>query len=216
MKPIDLQLECPPCSDPIFVHTDDGKLSAALMIEQIEFNQKSLIITGWTVGKSSLTLSLGSKETAFSIQRHSRLDVAQKFSLQEQQYTEFGFTLTAKATTKAIFDLIWEFPNVENKNTLHFSIQTNKFKVNKPKSKTVINLLKSKINLRPPTEILPKRSDDLLIIGSAPSIKSHIKDIKKFQGERWALNDSWFWLEKQGITVDKVFITDSRFIKKSI
>lgn len=53
------------------------------------------------------------------------------------------------------------------------------------------------------------------MIGSAPSINDYKSEIANFKGEIWCLNDSWFWLEPSGIKIDKIFITDSRFIEKS-
>jgi hypothetical protein len=53
----------------------------------------------------------------------------------------------------------------------------------------------------------------VLIVGSAPTIENYKDQISNFKGEIWSLNDAWFWLEENGISVDKAFITDSRFIK---
>jgi hypothetical protein len=53
----------------------------------------------------------------------------------------------------------------------------------------------------------------VLIVGSAPTIENYKDQISNFKGEIWSLNDAWFWLEENGISVDKAFITDGRFIK---
>lgn len=55
----------------------------------------------------------------------------------------------------------------------------------------------------------------VLIIGSAPTLTKYTSEIKKYDGEIWALNDALFWLEERKISVNKIFITDKRFISKS-
>lgn len=216
MKLVDLKLNTPPCSDPILFRNSDDKVLAALMIEQVQFIHGNILISGWIIGDSTLTLSQKTGNASFRIQRNSRLDVAKKYSMNEYQGSEFGFTLSDKANIDDLFELTWLFPKIENLNTLRFSIKTNEFEINQHKPDSDHILLTTKKNLKFCTETLPKLTDNLLIIGSAPSIEHYLTKIQKFQGERWALNDSWFWLEKHGITVDKVFITDTRFIKKSV
>ncbi|HRF43560.1 MAG TPA: hypothetical protein PLD30_04860, partial [Candidatus Competibacteraceae bacterium] len=39
---------------------------------------------------------------------------------------------------------------------------------------------------------LEKISNQVLIVGSAPTIERHKCDIVAFEGEIWALNDAWF------------------------
>lgn len=62
---------------------------------------------------------------------------------------------------------------------------------------------------------LSKISDSVLIVGSAPTVERYREVIRNFPGERWALNDAWFWLENNGIDVNAAFITDNRFLQKS-
>ncbi len=59
-------------------------------------------------------------------------------------------------------------------------------------------------------------TSSVLIVGSAPTIKKYLKKIKQFDGEVWALNDSWFWLEKNSVQVDRAYFTDTRFIRKAL
>lgn len=66
------------------------------------------------------------------------------------------------------------------------------------------------------SQYFPKKAQDVLIVGSAPSIERYREQIKKATGECWALNDALFYLEKHKISVEKAFITDARFIKKAI
>ncbi len=65
-------------------------------------------------------------------------------------------------------------------------------------------------------EHLLEKKHRILIVGSAPTLPKYIEKIKTFDGECWALNDAWFWLEKNYIKVSLAFITDSRFINQSI
>ncbi len=55
----------------------------------------------------------------------------------------------------------------------------------------------------------------VMIVGSAPSIAAEKQRIANFKGDLWALNDSLFWLEENGFAAERLFVNDSRFIRKS-
>lgn len=67
-----------------------------------------------------------------------------------------------------------------------------------------------------PTVVEPweRLADDVLIIGSAHTVEEHEAQIRAFRGELWALNDAVFWLNKKKVHVDRLFVTDSRFVIK--
>lgn len=56
---------------------------------------------------------------------------------------------------------------------------------------------------------------NVLIVGSAPTVNDYLNDITQFDGDIWALNDAWFWLEHNSVQVKKAFFTDTRFVQKS-
>ena len=61
---------------------------------------------------------------------------------------------------------------------------------------------------------MKRKENDVLIVGSAPSVKHHMDIIESFDGCIWALNDAWPWLEENLIIPDRVFVGDSRFLLK--
>lgn len=67
-----------------------------------------------------------------------------------------------------------------------------------------------------PSEVEPwgRLADDVLIIGSAHTVEEHEAQVRAFRGEIWALNDAVFWLNKKKVHVDRLFVTDSRFVMK--
>lgn len=59
-------------------------------------------------------------------------------------------------------------------------------------------------------------SGHVMIVGSAPTIIAEKDRIASFKGDLWALNDALFWLEENGFAPDRLFVNDSRFIRKSL
>lgn len=61
-----------------------------------------------------------------------------------------------------------------------------------------------------------KTGERVLIVGSAPTTRQFADRIRAFNGEVWALNDALFWLNETNISVDRLFVTDTRFLRKNV
>lgn len=178
------------CNTAPYMSVEDDKLQSAIFIERIQFSADSIFIKGWSVG-ATLTLSK-IKENMFLLTRYNRDDVTRELNVESE---DAGFTL--------------QINMFKNKNV---SINFDKLQIDLELSLGETDDL----NLEPEctqSEFISK-SEEVLIVGGAPSIANYLKSIKTFKGEIWALNDAVFWLEENNIEVDKLVIADQRFVEK--
>lgn len=178
------------CSTVPYTSFEDGKLQTAIFIERVQFSADSIFIKGWSVG-ANLKLS-EIKESMFLLTRYNRDDVSKELNVESE---DAGFTL--------------QINMFNNKNV---SIKFDKLKIDLELTlgETVGIGLEPE---RTQPDLLSK-SEEVMIVGGAPTIANYLKAIKKFTGEIWALNDAVFWLEENNIKVDKLIIADQRFVEK--
>lgn len=212
-----------PFSSPFFIQNVKGNIQAALMLEKISYEYGIFSLEGWTIGKSKINLEFGNKRNLTKILRYPRPDVAQLYSLDELTEKDLGFRIFQEQvkTNSPESYFIWS-STIEKKEYVYlFPLHallgqySNVECFSGTKSQKIDPLLNLNKDYTVSLPYLSKEAEDVLIVGSAPSIEYYRDEIKKSRGERWALNDALFYLEKNNISVEKTFITDTRFIKKT-
>ena len=162
----------------------EGSLIACLYIEFVKYEQGMLYIKGWCYGEDLEVIGLNIDQ--FLLNKIERSDVSSELNLDE---LEVGFTL-----------------QLSLKNTQMVEIKLNEI---------IITITTDTISLFKEKQYeLKAESDELLIVGGAPSSVSYLQKIKEHEGDVWALNDAVFWLESNNIHVNKLIICDQRFIDK--
>lgn len=178
-------------TSPYFDGVDQVK--RGMFIESITINEGQLLIVGWVIGDLFSIEGVSKSQTI--LERTYRQDVNEAFDVLNQPET--GFHLLV---------------NLHESDDTSFSIVLNELKVDFTVYANLPNLFESVNN----SNDISRNSNDLLIVGGAPSVKTHLNEVLKFKGDIWALNDSIFYLEKEGVQVDKLVIADQRFIEKNI
>ncbi len=163
-----------------------------IFIESIFIKDEKLSIRGWSFGEKLEINKIDTSRTI--IRREQRPDVKKSFSFIEEENSGFSITVNLK-NENVSFQI--------SLGRLNLSIVREKKDNKKP--------IKSEKNYIP-----QKEKEDLIIVGGAPSVRDHINQIKNFDGEVWALNDSVFWLEDNKLRADKLLAADQRFIQKNI
>jgi hypothetical protein len=169
-----------------YLEVVDEVIVLAIFIESTKFVDETIYIEGWSYGYPLSIKNL--KSCDYILKRFEREDVAKELRVKS---VDAGFSLqfnikNGQTVNAEIGDL-----NIE------FSFDTNKLKKKE-----------KKIDFEP-------SSDELLIVGGAPSIALHLDRIKKYKGEIWALNDAIFWLENNDVSVNRLVISDQRFVHKN-
>lgn len=170
-----------------YFYFEEDVIASGLFIESIEKNDECIFIRGWCFGAEITLKNISDDDYIF--RKYERNDVASEFNI---SYEKPGFTLQVNIVDKQL-DI--NFRDIEVNIDYGFllnnerHIEYNEFK---------------------------PISNELLIVGGAPSITSYLENIKEYNGEIWALNDSIFWLEDNGIKVDKLVVADQRFVDKQI
>jgi hypothetical protein len=172
---------------PYMVHFENI-LASCLYIEHARMAQGMLHIKGWYYGSPLEVIGLEAEQ--FLLTKSERTDVSTELGLGE---SDVGFSLQIVLKNK----------------------QTVELKLNE-----IIISISISIAIDPPLIVSEKKyelkssSEELLIIGGAPSSIDYLEKIKEHKGDVWALNDAVFWLEKNNIKVDKLIICDQRFVDK--
>ena len=162
----------------------EESLSACLFIEHVTLNQGMLFIKGWSYGGSLETIGL---EPELSLLKKSeRIDVSSTLNLDD---SEVGFSLQVALINQNIIEVKF--------NEIIISISIN-----------IPSIFNEK------RHDLYASSEELLIVGGAPSSITYLEKIKQHKGDIWALNDAVFWLESNNVHVDKLIICDQRFVNK--
>jgi hypothetical protein len=173
------------CSNNPYVVYKESELLTAIFIEHIRFNNEMLFIEGWAYGFPLTVNNL--QDDDYIIKRFKRDDVSEELDISSY---DAGFTIQLNITNYQIVNISHGDINIDI-------------------------LIKNRIvENKEPISGLKPGSDELLIVGGAPSIALHIDEIKAHKGDVWALNDAVFWLNDNNISVDRLVVADQRFIDK--
>lgn len=189
---------------PVIEFAQSGEVATAFMIESVDIGE-NVTVSGWRVGDVRISLGKGAAQP--SVTTFPRPDVVSALGLHAAAEIS-GFQLTYPKPEERESALIFEaVTNLESKRhelrILH----------REPQHSPSTNLLFPPVDMM--NDLMEKhKSGKLIIVGSAPTLGSHIEYLKQYEGDVWALNDAWMYLEERGISVSAAVATDSRFIKK--
>lgn len=172
------------CSKNPYLEKNENSIKLAFYIQNLEVNDNTIFIEGWSHG-APLFIS-GIPKSDYYLRRFNRDDVSNKLG---EISTDAGFTLQ--------FNLV---------NNRKINITLGDMEID-------IFIDKKKGKIEETCEFKPD-SDELLIVGGAPSVISYLEKIKEHKGDIWALNDAIFWLEDNKINVNNLLISDQRFVNK--
>lgn len=189
---------------PIIEFTESGEVSTAFMIESVKI-EENVTITGWKVGDIRISLAKNNAQPNFNT--FPRPDVISALGLSANADT-FGFEIIYPKPHSAQSALIFEAGAAPGGKRHELTI------LHGETLPPAANNLSFPALETMASAIEKHESGKLIIVGSAPTLNSHLDYLKKFEGDIWALNDAWIYLEERGIKVHAAVATDSRFIKK--